>query len=244
VVCGARDPVRAQGRRAGSRRDPPGPGRRRELPGFLREAVAEAGRDLAVAYASDGDAALLVDPNPRQVVSAARALRQRLLHSGYRCDIPLRRRCRLRRCHRGRPQGAGADRAGTPGRGPPRAARTPGCDPGDRPVRRGLARSFGGRHIARPAGRAARGAAAARERRPLRSRQAGRRGPDASADPAAGRAGLSGVMPGPRRHREHPDPEIGHNSATSATDAIESDEGECPYLSGRPRRPQPTASIE
>jgi len=49
--------------------------------------VAEAGRDLAVAYASDGDAALLVDPNPRQLVMAALALRQRLLRSGYGCDI-------------------------------------------------------------------------------------------------------------------------------------------------------------
>ncbi len=57
------------------------------FPGFFEDAVAEAGRDLAVAYASDGDAALLVDPNPRQLVMAALALRQRLLRSGYGCDL-------------------------------------------------------------------------------------------------------------------------------------------------------------
>jgi class 3 adenylate cyclase len=57
------------------------------FPEFFAEAVAESGRDLAVAYASDGDAALLVDPNPRQVVIAAQALRQRLLRSAYGCDI-------------------------------------------------------------------------------------------------------------------------------------------------------------
>ena len=44
-------------------------------------------RDLAVAYASDGDSALLVDPNPRQLVIAAQALRQRLLRSAYGCEI-------------------------------------------------------------------------------------------------------------------------------------------------------------
>jgi class 3 adenylate cyclase len=57
------------------------------FPDFFAEVVAEAGRDLAVAYASDGDAALLVDPNPRQLVMAALALRQRLLRSPYGCDI-------------------------------------------------------------------------------------------------------------------------------------------------------------
>lgn len=57
------------------------------FPAFFAEAVAECGRDLAVAYASDGDAALLVDPNPRQVVMAALALRQRLLRSAYGCDL-------------------------------------------------------------------------------------------------------------------------------------------------------------
>ena len=57
------------------------------FPGFFAEAVAEAGRDLVVARAMDGDAALLVDPNPRQVVQAALALRHRLLHSGYRADL-------------------------------------------------------------------------------------------------------------------------------------------------------------
>ena len=41
------------------------------FPAFFAEAVAEAGRDLAVARATDGDSALLVDPNPRQVVMAA-----------------------------------------------------------------------------------------------------------------------------------------------------------------------------
>ncbi|HEX6110715.1 MAG TPA: hypothetical protein VFZ10_00290, partial [Geminicoccaceae bacterium] len=57
------------------------------FPAFFAEAVAESGRDLAVAHASDGDAALLVDPNPRQLVIAAQALRQRLLRSAYGCDI-------------------------------------------------------------------------------------------------------------------------------------------------------------
>ena len=57
------------------------------FPGFIAEAVAECGRDLAVAYASDGDAVLLIDPNPRLVVMAALALRQRLLRSAYGCDI-------------------------------------------------------------------------------------------------------------------------------------------------------------
>lgn len=57
------------------------------FPAFFTEAVTEVGRDLAVAYASDGDAALLVDPNPRQVVMAALALRQRLLRSAYGADI-------------------------------------------------------------------------------------------------------------------------------------------------------------
>jgi class 3 adenylate cyclase len=57
------------------------------FPAFFAEAVAECGRDVAVAYASDGDAVLLVDPNPRQVVMAALALRQRLLRSAYGCDM-------------------------------------------------------------------------------------------------------------------------------------------------------------
>ena len=41
------------------------------FPGFFAEAVAECGRDLTIARAMDGDAVLLVDPNPRQVVLAA-----------------------------------------------------------------------------------------------------------------------------------------------------------------------------
>jgi hypothetical protein len=57
------------------------------FPAFFAEAVAECGRDLAVAYASDGDAVLLIDPNPRQAVMAALALRQRLLRSVYACDM-------------------------------------------------------------------------------------------------------------------------------------------------------------
>jgi class 3 adenylate cyclase len=57
------------------------------FPAFFAEAVAETGRDLAVAQATDGDSALLVDPNPRQVVIAAQALRQRLLRSAYGCEI-------------------------------------------------------------------------------------------------------------------------------------------------------------
>ena len=57
------------------------------FPGFFGEAVAECGRDLTIARAMDGDAVLLVDPNPRQVVLAATALRQRMLRSDYRCEM-------------------------------------------------------------------------------------------------------------------------------------------------------------
>jgi class 3 adenylate cyclase len=57
------------------------------FPAFFADAVAEAGRDLAIARASDGDSALLIDPNPRQAVMAALSLRQRLLRSDYACDI-------------------------------------------------------------------------------------------------------------------------------------------------------------
>ena len=41
----------------------------------------------SIARSMDGDAALLVDPNPRQVVLAALALRQRLLRSDYGCEM-------------------------------------------------------------------------------------------------------------------------------------------------------------
>ena len=57
------------------------------FPAFFADAVAEAGRDLAVARATDGDSALLIDPNPRQAVMAALSLRQRLQRSDYACDI-------------------------------------------------------------------------------------------------------------------------------------------------------------
>ena len=57
------------------------------FPAFFADAVAEAGRDLAVARATDGDLALLIDPNPRQAVKAALSLRQRLQRSDYACDI-------------------------------------------------------------------------------------------------------------------------------------------------------------
>ena len=57
------------------------------FPGFFAHAVTEAGRDLVIARSMDGDAALLVDPNPRQVVLAALALRQRLLRSDYGCEM-------------------------------------------------------------------------------------------------------------------------------------------------------------
>ena len=72
------------------------------FPDFFAEAVAEAGRDLAVAYASDGDAALLVDPNPRQLVMAALALAPTAPALGLWLRYPLRRRRRLRRDHRAR----------------------------------------------------------------------------------------------------------------------------------------------
>ncbi len=57
------------------------------FPAFFAQAVADAGRDLVIARAADGDSALLIDPNPRQAVMAALALRQRLLRSDYACDI-------------------------------------------------------------------------------------------------------------------------------------------------------------
>jgi class 3 adenylate cyclase len=57
------------------------------FPAFFAEAMAECGRDLTIARATDGDSALLVDPNPRQVVQAATALRQRLLRSEYSCEM-------------------------------------------------------------------------------------------------------------------------------------------------------------
>ena len=39
------------------------------FPAFFADAVRDAGRDLAMAQAANGDAALLVGSNPRQVVS-------------------------------------------------------------------------------------------------------------------------------------------------------------------------------
>jgi len=57
------------------------------FPTFFLEAVADAGRNLVLAQASNGDAAVLIDPNPRHVVTAALALRQRLRQSAYDCDI-------------------------------------------------------------------------------------------------------------------------------------------------------------
>ncbi|MFO1037938.1 MAG: hypothetical protein U1E45_13925 [Geminicoccaceae bacterium] len=57
------------------------------FPSFFSHAVAEAGRDLLVAKASDGDAVLFVDPNPRRVVMAALNLRDRLLRSPYALDL-------------------------------------------------------------------------------------------------------------------------------------------------------------
>jgi class 3 adenylate cyclase len=57
------------------------------FPAFFAEAVTEAGRDLVIAEATNGDSALLVDPNPRQLVIAAIALRRRLLRSAYGCDL-------------------------------------------------------------------------------------------------------------------------------------------------------------
>ena len=101
VARRAPDPVRAQGRRARARRDPAGPGRRREL--SRRSSPRRwpsAGRDLAVAYASDGDAALLVDPNPRQLVMRGAGPAPAAAALGLWLRHPLRRRCRLRRDHR------------------------------------------------------------------------------------------------------------------------------------------------
>jgi class 3 adenylate cyclase len=57
------------------------------FPAFFAEAVAETGRDLVIAQGTNGDSALLVDPNPRQVVIAALALGERLRRSAYGCDM-------------------------------------------------------------------------------------------------------------------------------------------------------------
>jgi class 3 adenylate cyclase len=57
------------------------------FPSFFAEVVAESGRDLVIAQATNGDSALLIDPNPRQVVLAALTLRQRLRRSPYGCDM-------------------------------------------------------------------------------------------------------------------------------------------------------------
>ncbi len=57
------------------------------FPAFFAEAVAEAGRDLAIAQATNGNSALLIDPNPRELVIAALNLRQRLHRSPYACDL-------------------------------------------------------------------------------------------------------------------------------------------------------------
>jgi class 3 adenylate cyclase len=57
------------------------------FPAFFAEAVAEAGRDLAIAQASNGDSALLVDQNPRELVIAALNLRERLHRSPYESDL-------------------------------------------------------------------------------------------------------------------------------------------------------------
>ncbi len=57
------------------------------FPSFFAEAVTESGRSLTIAKSMDGDAVLLVDPNPRQVVLAAMALRQRMLRSDYGCEM-------------------------------------------------------------------------------------------------------------------------------------------------------------
>ena len=57
------------------------------FPAFFTEAVMECGSSLTIARAMDGDAVLLVDSNPRQVVLAAVALRKRLLRSDYGCEM-------------------------------------------------------------------------------------------------------------------------------------------------------------
>ena len=69
------------------------------FPAFFADAVTEAGRDLAVARATDGDSALLIDPNPRQVVMAALEPAAEAAALGLCLRHPLRRRCRVRRAH-------------------------------------------------------------------------------------------------------------------------------------------------
>ena len=121
------------------------------FPAFFAEAVSEAGRDLTVAQAANGDFDAAdrsesapggdrgADPAP-----AAAALCLWLRHA-------LRRRCRLRRDRRRGRERTGAHRPCASGRRPARAARTAGHDPGHRSVCRGLARSFGRRRAERPA---------------------------------------------------------------------------------------------
>ena len=158
------------------------------FPGFFAEAVAEAGRDLAIARSMDGDAALLVDPNPRQVVLAALALRQRLLRSDYGCEMRFGGDAGFVELAE---DGAGAQaRAGlallVAARLEPHAA------PGTILVTGQFVDAWrdllGAGGFEARARRAARGAAAARKRRPLRPRQARRRGTDAAAADGRGRA--------------------------------------------------------
>ena len=88
------------------------------FPAFFADAVAEAGRDLAVARATDGNSALLVDPNPRQVVMAALSLRQRLQRSDYICDVRFGGDAGFVEFIGGEWRHAGPRRAGAAGRGP------------------------------------------------------------------------------------------------------------------------------
>ena len=165
------------------------------FPAFFDEAVAEAGRDLTIAQATNGDSALLVDPNPRELVIAALTLRQRLHRSPYGCDLRF---------------GGDAGFVEIAGEGRSAHARTglallvaarlePHAPPGTILVTGQFVEAWrdllGAGGLARTAGRAARGAALARERRPLRSGQAGRRGADAAAPPTPRRSGLRRVTP-------------------------------------------------
>ena len=167
------------------------------FPAFFAEAVAEAGRDLAVARATDGDSALLIDPNPRQVVMAALSLRQRLQRSDYACDIRF---------------GGDAGFVELMGEGEGAQARAglallvaarlePHAPAGTILVTgqfveawRNLLGAGAPTGAARGAGR---GAAIAGKRRALRSRQARRRGADAAAAGPAGRPRLDRLSAAP-----------------------------------------------
>ena len=163
------------------------------LSGFLRRGGGRSRARSPVRQAMDGDAALLVDPNPRQVVLAAMALRQRMLRSDYGCDMRFGGDAGF--VDVAQENGKVEARAGlallVAARLEPHAAA--GHDPGHRPVRRRLARSIGGGRTARARSRSSRSPNAAGNGWSVRSRQAGRRGTNAAATDVPGRSDLGRI---------------------------------------------------